>query len=459
MTTRDLFAGTSSLRTPHERTALSVTLVVLAIVLPLAGFLSEFLSWHSLAIVAVVGMVFVALSRGRLLGTSVRVHREQFPDVYEIVERCAHKLAMPVPNIFLRDDDVVAVAAVGIGEPYSIVLSTKYLRELQPDELAFVVGRELGHIAAGHTRYTSLLSINGRENPLISIAFGVWLRKLEYTADRVGLLLGGSLDAAHRAIAVTTFHRLGRTVDLRQFAEQRNDLQREPSLRMGEWLASTPYAVHRMAALDAFAQTPLAAEWRTHLERGIERPVIASDPTDAALERTGYAGFWRRAAAFSIDAMLCAAILPSIENARVERTVPDAVAELSPEEKAKIPAATLKAMQHLDKVHVAFDPTLFIVSGCIAVYVVVLVALLGQTFGMLVMDMRVVDERLQRIGPLRAIGRYLCLIASCFFVYPLFRIFGRVQPFEKWSGTRLVQARALEERRAAAGAFTNGFTP
>ncbi len=451
MTTRDLFSGPSSLRTPNEIAALIVTIVVLAIVLPVAGFLSEFLSWHSLAIVAVVGMVFVALSRGRLLGTSVRVHREQFPEVYEIVERCARTLGVSVPHVFLRDDDTVAVAAVGIGEPYSLVISTKYLRELEPDELAFVVGRELGHIAAGHTRYTSLLSINGRENPIISVAFGVWLRRLEYTADRVGLLLGGSLDAAHRAIAVTTFHRLGRTVDLRQFAEQRNDLQREPSLRMGEWLASTPYAVHRMAALDTFAESTLAAAWRARLARGIEAAAPVGDASNAELQRTVYAGFWRRSAAWAIDAMLCAAILPQIPGIHAEgSSVPDAIAQIPAEEKAKIPAAALKAMEHADKVHVNYDPTGFVVAGSIAVYVVVLVALLGQTFGMLVTDLRVVDVRLQRVGPVRAIGRYLCLIASLFLVYPLFRIFGRVQPFEKWSGTRLVQARALEERRAAA---------
>jgi hypothetical protein len=348
---------------------------------------------------------------------------------------------------------VVAVAAVGIGEPYSLVISTKYLRELQNDELAFVVGRELGHIAAGHTRYTSLLSINGRENPLISVVFGVWLRRLEYTADRVGLLLCGSLDAAHRAIAVTTFHRLGRTVDLRQFAEQRNDLQREPSLRMGEWLSSTPYAVHRMAALDAFAATSLAAEWRVQLARGLERTVV-TDATDAELQRTGYAGFWRRGAAWAIDAMLCGAILPQIPAFHADSgSLPEAISQIPDEDKAKIPAAALKAMEHAHKLHVSFDPTGIIVAGLIAIYVVVLVSLLGQTFGMLVMDMRVVDVRLQRVGPVRVVGRYLCLIASVALVYPLFRIFGRVQPFETWSGTRIVQARALEERRAATAAM------
>jgi uncharacterized RDD family membrane protein YckC len=207
-----------------------------------------------------------------------------------------------------------------------------------------------------------------------------------------------------------------------------------------------------MAALDAFAADPLAAVWRKELARGIGRTITA-DATDAELQRTGYAGFWRRSAAWAIDAMLCGAILPSIPGLHVDTsTVPEAISQIPAEERAKIPASALKAMEHADKVHVSYDPTGILIAGLIAIYVVVLVSLLGQTFGMLVMDLRVVDVRLQRVGPVRVIGRYLCLIGSICLVYPLFRIFGRVQPFEKWSGTRLVQARALEERRAAAAA-------
>ena len=121
-----------------------------------------------------------------------------------------------------------------------MVISAQFVEHFQPDELRFLIGRELGHIASGHTRYTSLLSSNGRENGVIAVAFGAWLRRIDYTADRVGLLCCGSLDAAMRAIAVSAFGSVGRRVDLGAFASQLKELHAEPSLRLAEWTASTP---------------------------------------------------------------------------------------------------------------------------------------------------------------------------------------------------------------------------
>ncbi len=440
MTRIPLFRGPASLRVTNENMALGGSIFVIGILIPLLSALSDTLSWHSLALIAVVGMVFVTLSRGRLLGTSVRVHAEQFPEVFAVVERCATMLDVAMPHIFIRDDDAVPIAAVGIGEPYSLVISARWLHELKPDELAFVVGRELGHIAAGHTRFTSLLSINGKENPLVAVAFGVWLRKLEYTADRIGLLVCGHIDAAHRAVAITTFHALGRAVDLPQFAEQRNELQREPSLRMGEWLTAMPYAVHRISALDAFANAPLAAHWRAELTKGIpvrNEMLQAPDAAeDAELRRDGYAGFWRRVSAFAIDAGLCGALVPQI-TAIVHRAQETIVVSLS--DSAPATAVAQKGL-HFD----------VIPAIAIAIYVVILVAWIGQTFGMLVLDLRVVDARLRPVGIVRTLARYGCLFASLLALYPLVRIFGRIQPFERWSGTRIVQTRALEERRTIA---------
>ena len=76
-----------------------------------------------------------------------------------------------------------------------------------------MIGRELGHIASGHTRLTSLLSVNGNENVIVSLVFGAWLRKLELTCDRVGLLCCGSLDSAMRAVAISSFGHFGRKID------------------------------------------------------------------------------------------------------------------------------------------------------------------------------------------------------------------------------------------------------
>jgi uncharacterized RDD family membrane protein YckC len=64
---------------------------------------------------------------------------------------------------------------------------------------------------------------------------------------------------------------------------------------------------------------------------------------------------------------------------------------------------------------------------------------MGQTFGMMVADVRVVrSDRSARVGFGGAIVRYLAFFASFVGLIGIWSIFRRVQPFEKWSNTRLV---------------------
>ncbi len=161
-------------------------------------------------------MVYVTLARGQLLGSSVLITRTHFPQVFEVVERCASLLHVPMPLIFVRDDMFVPIVALGFGEPYSLVISSHWLDHFQEDELTFMIGRELGHVAAGHTRLTSLLSVNGRENALVSIIFGAWLRRTEYTADRLGCF------AAVQSMPLATSDRRRDTSSIRAQHRPRN---------------------------------------------------------------------------------------------------------------------------------------------------------------------------------------------------------------------------------------------
>ena len=271
-----LFSGNESLRVRGERTAFVLTLCSLPLTVIVLGWVFQHqITWQEITLLAVVAMVYVAFARGRLLGGGLRIHAGQFSGIYAVVDECARMLRMPTPHIFIRDDPFVPVVAIGIGDPYAVVISAQYVEHFRDDELRFLIGRELGHIASGHTRYTSLMSSNGRENGVLAIALGGWLRKIDYTADRVGLLCCGSLDAAMRAIAVAAFGSVGRKVDLRAFAEQLKELHAEPSLRMAEWTASTPYATNRIAALHHFARDPLYVRWAARFAENASAPEVA----------------------------------------------------------------------------------------------------------------------------------------------------------------------------------------
>ena len=432
-----LFAGKESLRVRGERLTFVLTLCSLPLsVLVLGWVLQHQVSWQEIALLVVVAMLYVAFARGRLLGGGLRIHAGQFAHVHAVVDECARMLRMPTPHVFIRDDPFVPVVAIGIGEPYAIVISAQYVEHFRDDEMRFLIGRELGHIASGHTRFTSLMSSNGRENGVITLAIGAWLRKIDYTADRVGLLCCGSLDAAVRAIAVATFHSVGRKIDLGAFAEQLKELHAEPSLRMAEWTASTPYATNRIAALHRFARDPLYLTWAPRFAANAVAPEVTTGGGE-----TVYAGFWRRAWAFGIDVLLIQTLVPAARAVQT-RIAPSESAVKALSSDPNVPAWVTAMVKESAKpdghvtLTVGNDALLWL---AFAAYAVVLVALAGQTFGMMVSDIRVVGvNHGTRVGFGRALARYASFVASLFALVGWFSIFRRVQPFEKWSRTRLV---------------------
>ncbi len=65
-----------------------------------------------------------------------------------------------MPLVFAREDNYVPVVALGFGEPYSLsALKPLGIELFADDELALMVSRELGHIAAGHTRFHSFTNV------------------------------------------------------------------------------------------------------------------------------------------------------------------------------------------------------------------------------------------------------------------------------------------------------------
>ena len=430
-----LFAGRESLRVPGERATFVWTLLSLPLTALVLGWLLQHqLSLQEIALLLVVAIVYVAFARGRLLGGGLRIQADQLGHVYAVVAECARMMRMPVPHVFVRDDPFVPVVAVGIGEPYAIVFSAQYVDHFRADELRFLIGRELGHIASGHTRFTSLLSANGRENGIVAIAFGAWLRKIEYTADRTGLLCCGSLDSAMRAIAVSTFGELGRKADLGAFAGQLKELHAEPSLRMAEWSASTPYPTNRIAALHRFARDPLFTTWAPRFAGNATAP-----PVTGAREEV-YAGFWRRTWAFLIDVTVVQAIVPTA--AAVQQKVFSLNRLANDTDAGPVVNQIAKSLGANSHVTVSVGDN-FLLWLVLAVYAVVLVALVGQTVGMMICDLRVINANHDpRVGFARAIGRYVSLVASLFAVVGWFAIFNRIQPYEKWSHTRLVSGSA-----------------
>ena len=463
-----LFQGPASLRDPAERIAFWLTLIF---ALPAAGALGfvlhESVGLSQVALFIVVAMVYVTLARGRLLGSSVMLHEAQSPRVFAIVKRACAALEIPMPYVFVREDYNVPAAALGFGEPYALVISSHWVEHFSDDELAFVIGRQLGHIAAGHTRYLSLLSINGNENPFIALIFGAWLRRCELTCDKIGLLVCGSLDAAVRAIAVCSFHHFGRNVDLAQFAEQAREIGGDSVLRWGEWLGAEPYATKRiywMRRFIASQQFAMTEEWFLR-EIAAEPPALPA-PGTTMVVKSDCAGWWRRLTAFAIDAVLVLAIIGALQGLDLFQQASSdepvkAVASASSDSDetitipksgitVKVPAKEAKDHNRASNIVQAIHAAMFPIG--VSIYLFVLVAVAGQSFGMMITGLRVVTLDYRRPGIFQVFARY----ATSFFLWPLIIC---LSPFTRHimlhdllSGTRMITAERIMARTLASPA-------
>ncbi|BDE04835.1 hypothetical protein WPS_01110 [Vulcanimicrobium alpinum] len=244
-----------------------------------------------------------------------------------------------------------------------------------------------------------------------------------------------------RAIAVSTFHPVGRKMDLSAFAEQLKELNAEPSLRLAEWTASTPYATNRIAALYRFARDPLYQRWSERFAVNAATPLAFDGAREAR-----YAGFWRRFAAFGIDLLLLQLIVPTAGRIVQATIAPGSVVkelQADPDVPPFVKAIATAAAASPGHPSISFNASEMLLWAALWAYAIVLVALVGQTFGMMICDLRVVGtNRALRVGFGQALGRYCSFVASLFFVVGVVSLFRRVQPYEKWSHTRLVSGTA-----------------
>jgi uncharacterized RDD family membrane protein YckC/Zn-dependent protease with chaperone function len=424
-----LFSGWTSIRAPREhRVALSL-LVTVPVTLAVIGLVFRGITPTQVALLFVGGMIFVSLTRGRLLGSSIRARREEFSQVVDTVDRLARRLGIAPPHVFISNDYFVPVNSIGLGEPYALVISSQYLQLFGPQELAFMIGRELGHIAGGNTRLLSLINATGRSNPILASLFGGWIRQTEYSADRAGLLCA-PMEAAVKAIAISTFHASGRHVEAAMLADQRRDIESDLTLRLGELTGMMPYAVNRVRALETFGASETYRYWRDRFERDPLPVRVALGPNDGPVDRREMASSLRRFLAFAIDVSILSVIFHAVNVTVGTSSASDPVFH---------GLHTKLLSLNFDEIKKAVETNAWL---WYFPYAALLVALAGRTIGMMVLDLRVVRLDHGRVGIAQCVWRYFIALCSSLIVLPLLiGVFRRTQLHDRFSKSRLIGGR------------------
>ena len=153
-----------------------------------SGTVSQFVMGLLLApLVIYVARAFLyAQQRAR----GIRITPTQFPQAYYMIAEAARAAGLRrMPDAYvISGNGTINAFASGHGHRRYIALYSDLFEvggaSRDPDALRFVIGHEIGHIAAGHVSYFRLLLSNTFLNiPILGAALG---RAQEYTADNFG---------------------------------------------------------------------------------------------------------------------------------------------------------------------------------------------------------------------------------------------------------------------------------
>jgi hypothetical protein len=139
-----------------------------------------------------------------LLSTSLKISPEITPAISDIIESIIEDLG--ITNIFLEcyvycDAEVNARCFTHESDKKIIImLSSGLVNTMTKDELAFVIGHELGHFLFGHLDYSRL---DYARHELLDMKMDRLTQAQEISADRIGLICAGSVENAIRAIVKT----------------------------------------------------------------------------------------------------------------------------------------------------------------------------------------------------------------------------------------------------------------
>lgn len=231
----------------------------------------------------------------------LRLSEKQLPEIFLPAIRAARIMALRyLPEIYISGEQMWDATTLGTDNGAFIVLGS-VLTNFKGDDLLFVLGREMGHVRAGHALWKTVMQfVSGRARHRSIMGEGVlkllnpaklvesaidaplmaWSRHSEITADRAGMLVVGKEDVARRVLMTWTLKSfpLVPRVNADAWLEQEQTIDGGMT-SISEWtMASAPYLAGRLRLLREFAASPEMDAWRAVVEHWAPPPAPPPQP-------------------------------------------------------------------------------------------------------------------------------------------------------------------------------------
>jgi Zn-dependent protease with chaperone function len=151
--------------------------------------------------------VYVTIINKNNLGRYRPVTAQSHPELWQMVQEIQRKWLIPQLEVYLNPTNNINASASDFGSNFIIVNQGLWSAIRGETHRRFVIGHEIGHIGLGHS-WLSVLAYqadNAFQFSWLGLVFNFLLlnysRKKELSADRIGLLSCGSLQAALETLA------------------------------------------------------------------------------------------------------------------------------------------------------------------------------------------------------------------------------------------------------------------
>jgi hypothetical protein len=211
----------------------------------------------------VVGSVWIGLqlARARLVGRSVRVTPETFPEVQGALDAVRLQLDYRRPiEVFVTEKGDPPISCTTYLSTRIILIQGDFVAGLldapKRPQLTFLLAREIGALKSRHSRLEGALLVLAAANALqfVKIFITPYYRATAYSGDQIGLACCGSLEAALQATGrLLVGKELAGGLPLGGFLPQAVAVRTGALTRWVQLFADEPHVTSRYVNLLAFA--------------------------------------------------------------------------------------------------------------------------------------------------------------------------------------------------------------